>query len=122
MLPIAGLSDQVTAVFLAPVTEAVKCWVCAANRVTLAGATDTATATDCKVTAAEASVCAKREVPNIAASAAQMLIFTRLRRFRLRLHMTFLPTRCFRPWDRQLRTKSFDPEPAAAARRWYLSH
>ena len=37
MLPTAGLSDQVTAVFVVLATVAVKAWVCVGVRVTLAG-------------------------------------------------------------------------------------
>ena len=43
MLPVAGLSDQVTAVLDVPETEAVRVWVCDGNRVTLAGASETLT-------------------------------------------------------------------------------
>jgi hypothetical protein len=37
MLPTAGLSDQVTAVFDVPATAAVNAWVCDGVRVTLPG-------------------------------------------------------------------------------------
>ena len=43
MLPTAGLSDQVTAVFELFVTAAVKAWVCAGARVTLPGVNATLT-------------------------------------------------------------------------------
>ena len=43
MLPVSGLSDQVTAVLPVLVTEAEKLWVCDWVNVTLAGLTDTAT-------------------------------------------------------------------------------
>ena len=44
MLPMAGLSDQVTAGFEALATVAVNIWVCAGARVTLPGASATLTA------------------------------------------------------------------------------
>ena len=43
MLPTAGLSDQVTAVFGVPATAAVNVWVCEGVRVTLPGVTATLT-------------------------------------------------------------------------------
>ena len=43
MLPIAGLSDQVTAVFEVPATLAVNIWVCEGVRVTLPGVNATLT-------------------------------------------------------------------------------
>jgi hypothetical protein len=43
MLPIAGLRDQVTAVFEVPATLAVNVWVCAGARVTLPGVNATLT-------------------------------------------------------------------------------
>ena len=41
MLPTLGLIDQVTAVFVVPVTVAVNCWVWPAVSVTLGGLTET---------------------------------------------------------------------------------
>jgi hypothetical protein len=43
MLPTAGLSDQVTAVFDVPATLAVNIWVCDGVRVTLPGVNPTLT-------------------------------------------------------------------------------
>jgi hypothetical protein len=43
MLPTAGFSDQVTAVFEVPVTAAVNVWVCEGVRVTLPGVNATLT-------------------------------------------------------------------------------
>ena len=46
MLPTAGFSDQVTAVFEVPATLAVNVWVCAGARVTLPGVNATPTGGD----------------------------------------------------------------------------
>jgi hypothetical protein len=43
IVPTAGLSDQVTAVLVVPVTVAENCWVCEAVSDTVVGVTETAT-------------------------------------------------------------------------------